>query len=567
LGGGISFGAGIGSNGTLNLYPSAQGQLDLLAAQDITGLLGTTVLNVSDAAPGTYASVSSPFGKNAIYDELFAGDLHSSDVTPALVTAGGSIDGLSLSIPKAGEVVAGKDITDLTYTGQNLSATDLTLLMAGRDFTYSQAYGSKSAVSVGGPGSLDILAGRTVSLGNSAGVVTTGNLSNANLPTSQGADLTIMTGLGTRPDFSGFLTSIIAPSPTYQAELVSYMESISGSQGLTFASAEAAFQSLTSQQQQPLIDQVFFNELLLSGRAVHNVPSPGFAEGYAAIDALFPGSRTGSANSVPGSYAGDLTLTFSRIYTLSGGNINLLVPGGSIDVGLANPPSSLASTRAPSQLGIVAEGPGNVNIYTKGDVNVNASRVFTLGGGNILIWSDEGNIDAGRGAKTAVSAPPPTFLVDNTGHLTEDFSGAAAGSGIRTIQTNPSQPLGSVDLIAPVGVINAGDAGIGAAGNINLAATAIVGVSNINFGGTATGVPATISSIGASLAGASSAAGGTTNASTSSAEAAQRADQNANAPLASTALSWLDVFVTGLGEENCKPDDLDCLKRQKSNLN
>jgi hypothetical protein len=34
-------------------------------------------------------------------------------------------------------------------------------------------------------------------------------------------------------------------------------------------------------------------------------------------------------------------------------------------------------------------------------------------------------------------------------------------------------------------------------------------------------------------------------------------------PLAQTALSWLEVFVTGLGEENCKQDDIECLKRQK----
>jgi len=29
-------------------------------------------------------------------------------------------------------------------------------------------------------------------------------------------------------------------------------------------------------------------------------------------------------------------------------------------------------------------------------------------------------------------------------------------------------------------------------------------------------------------------------------------------------MSWLDVFVTGLGEENCPPEDQECLKRQKT---
>jgi hypothetical protein len=76
-------------------------------------------------------------------------------------------------------------------------------------------------------------------------------------------------------------------------------------------------------------------------------------------------------------------------------------------------------------------------------------------------------------------------------------------------------------------------------------------------------VPAQISSIGASLSGASAAAGSASNASTASAANAA-AEKEGTAPLSQAALSWLDVFVTGLGEENCKPDDVECLKRQKT---
>jgi filamentous hemagglutinin len=568
LGGNISLGTGIGAGGMLALYPSQTGQLNLLAAQNIVADSSDRLI-MSDAAPGSYATVANPLGKNTV-DSLpaqFGGDLHGSDTSPALVTAGGSIEELSLSIPKAAQVVAGQDIVDLTYSGQNLNATDQTVIAAGRDITYSEglngmaAYGG-SGISVGGPGTLDILAGRNVSLGFSQGVQTTGNLVNANLPTAQGAGLTIATGLGTKPDFADFLTKIIAPSTAYQAELISYVESLQGSSGLSFADAETAFKGFTPDQQRPLIDDVFFNELSLSGLADNTVPGAGFTEGYAAIDTLFPGSRTGTAGAVAGAYGGDLTLSFSKIYTDSGGDINLIVPGGLINVGLANPPSSF-SARSPSTLGIVAEGPGNVDIYSRGDVNVNSSRIFTLGGGNILIWSDEGSIDAGLGAKTSVSAPPPAILINSNGTVSLDFSGAATGSGIRTIQTQPDTPAGNVDLIAPVGTVNAGDAGIGAAGNINIAALSVIGVSNIQFGGTATGVPAQVSNIGASLSGASSAASGATNTATSAVQAST-ADKEAAAPLAQTALTWLDVFVTGLGEENCKPDDIECLKRQKT---
>jgi hypothetical protein len=93
----------------------------------------------------------------------------------------------------------------------------------------------------------------------------------------------------------------------------------------------------------------------------------------------------------------------------------------------------------------------------------------------------------------------------------------------------------------------------------------VIGLDNIQFGGTATGVPAQVSDIGVSLSGAASVASGATNSATSSTENEANRSAAAAAPLAQAALSWLDVFVTGLGEENCRPDDLECLKRQKPN--
>jgi hypothetical protein len=559
LSGNIAFSRAIGS---FSLFPSPVGQLDLLAAKDILGNYASTNghLFMSDTPAASVATLNSLNGSPAL-GNAFGGDIHAADLNAALVTAGGDIRELYLAIPKSAQVIAGHDIVDLTYLGQNLNPSDETLLSAGHDYQYLDAY-SGGGVTVGGPGRLDLLAGRNISLGFSLGVVTTGNLANANLPTAQGADITMYTGLGSNPDFSGFLTQIIDPSSAHQAELVSYVESLQGSSNLTFAAASAAFDALSTDQQRPLIDKVFFNELEASGQAANNVPGAGFKQGYAAIDALFPGSRSGTPDTVAGAFGGDLTLQFSRIYTLSGGTINLLVPGGGIDVGLANPPSTLTN-RLPSTLGIVAAGTGDVNIYAKNDINVNSSRIFTLGGGNILIWSDEGSIDAGLGAKTSISAPPPIINVDSNGNVSENFSGAATGSGIRTIQVQPTTPPGNVDLIAPVGSVNAGDAGIGAAGNINIAARSVIGVGNINFGGTATGVPAQVSSIGASLSNASNASSGASNAAANSV-AGEAAAKESVAPLAQTALSWLDVFVTGLGEENCKPDDIECLKRQKT---
>ncbi|HZF25291.1 MAG TPA: filamentous hemagglutinin family protein, partial [Steroidobacteraceae bacterium] len=178
-------------------------------------------------------------------------------------------------------------------------------------------------------------------------------------------------------------------------------------------------------------------------------------------------------------------------------------------------------------------------------------------------WSTQGNIDAGRGAKSSLSAPPPTVVIDASGRVTLDLSAAVAGSGIRTIVTGEGVTPGDVDLIAPVGFVNAGDAGIGSAGDLNIAARTVVGLDNIQVGGASTGVPAETSGLGASLSGVSGVAASTQNTSNSAAEDSQSAKEAA-APMAQSALSWLDVFVVGLGEENCKQDDTECLKRQKS---
>jgi filamentous hemagglutinin family protein len=561
--------------GTATLFPSDNGQLRLFAGQDIN--FGTfTMSDAPDTAIPTAAYIPVVSGSlNAagdlvndasVYD--FYSGRHVGDSTPASIVAGRDIDDLTLSVPKAGEVSAGRDIVSLQYSGQNLNPNDITLISAGRDFIDPPQYSAdglvntsvSGVVTLGGPGQLDILAGRNINLGFSEGVITDGKLLNPNLPTSAGASVTMMAGLGQTVDYQGFLQTVIEPSATYQQQLVSYVESLTGQINLSTAQADSEFAAFSPDEQRSLIDQVFFSQLNLSGLDANKPGGGGYALGYAAIDALFPGARAAAAGSGNDPSVGDLSMTYSEVYTLSGGSISMFVPGGQINVGLANPPSGSGVIKSPNQLGIVAQGAGDVDIYTEGDVNVNSSRIFTLGGGNIVIWSNAGNIDAGNGAKNSLSLPPPTYTIDKKGNEELVFNAAVAGSGIRTIQDGPDVPAGDVNLIAPVGSVNAGDAGIGAAGNINLSALVVTGASNINFGGTATGVPPAVVNVTATASSAASSASANQNA----ASALQNTAANTEAaPLAQTAISWLDVFVTGLGEENCNPNDTECLNRQK----
>jgi filamentous hemagglutinin len=161
------------------------------------------------------------------------------------------------------------------------------------------------------------------------------------------------------------------------------------------------------------------------------------------------------------------------------------------------------------------------------------------------MWSSNGNIDAGRGSKTASSTPPPLVVVDlKTGAFTLDATQSIVGSGIRVLLGNKNVVPGTVDLFAPTGEINAGDAGIGAAGNIFLGALHVVGADNINFGGTSAGVPVaapppvTVSGMG-NMQDASKAA----DQATQSLSAAKE-DMESFKP------TFLSVEVIGLGDES-----------------
>jgi hypothetical protein len=188
---------------------------------------------------------------------------------------------------------------------------------------------------------------------------------------------------------------------------------------------------------------------------------------------LFPGKH----------YAGDLALVYSQIKTVAGGDINLVVPGGKVDVGLAG--NQGGNSKKADKLGIVVQQMGNLNIMAEHDINVNQSRVFTLGGGNIVAWSSKGDIDAGKGAKSVLSAPAPITTVDEKGNVKTEFPPIISGSGIQAIGG------GNVYLAAPVGVVDAGEAGI-SGGQVIIAATAVIGASNIQASGGTIGVPTAV---------------------------------------------------------------------------
>ncbi len=105
------------------------------------------------------------------------------------------------------------------------------------------------------------------------------------------------------------------------------------------------------------------------------------------------------------------------------------------------------------------------------------------------MWSSNGDLNAGKGAKTSAFYPPLLRTTNLDGYSSIDPAGLVTGAGIGALQTIVGQPKATVYLIAPHGTVDIGDAGVRSTGDLNIAALRVVNADNIKVGGTVTGVP------------------------------------------------------------------------------
>lgn len=540
----------------MTLFPSAIGDLTLLANGNIGSNINSgnnrLYVNMSDTDPKLLPNIKTPVTEiNGSGTEYLARELlnpasavsaklhalvpvHKDDVTvPLMVAKNGNIafpsDFLAtFYLPQASVFKAGKDISNLSILAQNLSVNDVTTVSAGRNISFETNIDGDGKIvtktasaqyfKLAGPGQLEVLAGKDINLGGSDGIQTIGNFLNQAL-VQTGATIEVIPGLSNKPDYLGFIKK-------YQADYATELKDLA---------------DLTEEQQGQHLSVIFtvlFKELKASASAAAVVPENQRAKLYKrgtdAIHALFPTDKV---------YAGDLSLVFSQLKTIAGGDLNIVVPGGKIDVGLAGTQGGVS--KGADQLGIVVQQTGDINVLTSGDVNVNQSRLFTMGGGDIAAWSTLGNIDAGKGAKSAISAPKPVTTIDANGNIKTIFPPIFSGSGIQAIGG------GDVTLAAPNGVVDAGEAGI-SGGHVTIAATAVIGASNISSSSGTVGVPTTVSAP-VSLAGANSAAASATKNATQSADDDNKTN-NGSDGTAKKKVSIISADIVGFGD--CSVNDV-----------
>jgi hypothetical protein len=151
-------------------------------------------------------------------------------------------------------------------------------------------------------------------------------------------------------------------------------------------------------------------------------------------------------------YSGALDMTQSGIVTRRGGDITLLNPGGGISVGLKD---VAAGSNAPK--GVIALGGGDVFGLARDDFQVNTQRVFIVGSGDMAVFTARGDIDSGRGANTAVAAPPlaPRRTADG---VVFEVPATTTGSGLGILADAQGRRSGTIGLFPAFGEILALDA-------------------------------------------------------------------------------------------------------------
>ncbi|MDR3470829.1 MAG: filamentous hemagglutinin family protein, partial [Devosia sp.] len=377
---------------------------------------------------------------------------HANDDQPVRIAAGGDIGnaagGLILSVPKQARVFAGADIVNMMFFGQNLSPTDITRIVAGRDITATTSITTPKSLNssgalvsgtpepavqgntfvIGGPGDFTIEAGRDLGpFLNSAtitangakqsyggGILSVGNDWNPWLP-AKSADVTVMFGVAKGADFAALRDAYLTPGSAanvlgnYNAVLDAWMKQnaadvlikLYGTTDVSDAEAYDAFKTLPELRQRIFLTaNVYFNEL----EATADPKGPSYLQysrGYQAVNTLFPASLGYTANDLSGGSnganalitTGNLDLRLATIQTEWGSDIRILGPGGRVIAGSTVRTDAQAKRRtydgARLFSGEATTGNSNLNPAAISAIPAGYEGVLTLRGGSIATFTDQ----------------------------------------------------------------------------------------------------------------------------------------------------------------------------------
>ncbi len=423
----------------ISLFPSPTGNLDLVTTDggSLTGTKPGDLVQfvVSDSDARQYRS----FGTFGINDHADV-PVHLNDTVPVNVQVSGNLSSILFGVPKAARIEVGGNMVNSRFEGQNLRPTDVTSIHVAGDIINRNEF--------------------------------------TTVP------------LATKPDFSAFELGLIYPPPVGSLSGLENLFSYdSARQTLTFqgrmtgeqlqfllnlpvqvfnSSGQPVFQANGEPVTQniqllpPDVAQALYNlsqdvplnadtGYRLGGGGSFDITARNLDLG-ATAGIVSQGPRGNSALAqlfthgadIRVALGGNLEMFSTTISSLNGGDITV-VADGSVSVGSRtfNVPGSTAR-------GIFTVDPSDVTVIARGNIDVNGSRIAAYDGGNVLVRSLEGNIDAGSGASGAATIEK--IHVDPVTRQVLSYAPTIPGSGILAT-TFPR----SLDPAFPASVATVGD--------------------------------------------------------------------------------------------------------------
>lgn len=487
------------------------------------------------------------------------------------------------------ELFAGRDLVSPSFIGQNFTEDDVTRIAAGRDII--GGINTSSQIVLGGLGALRVEAGRDLELNQSLGVVAVANQINTALP-EQSAKITLAAGNARSVESQQLLaqhgTDPALHKAVYQALVDGQLATPAGAASwfdVDFSTAMAAFGQLTDTRQVEAVNKylnaVFVARYLpehqgrpdayyrseaflrlkqeamwrqiisLAGRAVAIATSSNEQEEArraAQRKVLYDqAAQVADLAGLGASFKrdGNVNLANAKVHNLGlGGGDSSVVNNalGGIDVIAPGQVTAGLPSAADQPAGFINFRGGSFRSLTSGDFLTGDQKVIVVGsdnahGGNIYIYTTDGDIDSGQGSNTNAAKPQPKRVFNPvSGRVVAQGRPPTTGSGIQVANF----PTNVIGLYTPNGEIRALDAYI-QGGKVELGAQRVIGADNIaNATGTTPPPPPTVS---LSL---------TPKVADTAAGVAQAVDP-ANARAKEAPSSLLTVDLLGFGEDPTTP--------------
>ncbi len=441
------------------LFPSAKGLLSL-DTTDGGSLVGPSALNpteliMSDSAAKQYLN-SSSFG---IGDDAPV-PIHLNSATTCELTISGEMNNIYLVAPEAAQVNVTGSMNNCTFRGQNLHSGDTTSISVTGDIFNLNNY-TPVALSLGYTPNFSLL---NLAYGNSYSELF--NRLNYNPTTGV---LTLQGQMSSQELKALFNLSIQVIGPDGQPEVSPNGNPVLQTVHILNPNNAALVTAMnTLQSESSKVPSIPGAGYALGGPGTFSITAHnlnlGATLGIQSVGPLFnnalapycynPRDPFDAGAAVNVTLSGNLDMFATTICSLAGGNVSVIADAGYINVGSSFiPPDTFPR-------GIFSAGEGNVTVIANGNINVNGSRIAAYDGGNITVESFTGNVNAGSGGQGACAVEQGAIVPEvnpNNGHIqgyeVETYAPIIPGSGILATTFPPPTGVQFPNRLIPVGNI------------------------------------------------------------------------------------------------------------------